>query len=95
MIHVLEHFDIQQPAQLVVYGDSLVIIDDMKPGAAALAKGLAGERARATGLIAQMTEVELRWIPRHRNGAADLLSQRAVASWPDDASVTAGMDALP
>jgi len=82
LIAVLEAGVLLQPAQLVVYGDSLVIIDDMKQGAGA--ESLRGERARALALIAQMTDVELRWLPRHKNAAADRLSQRAVALWRDD-----------
>lgn len=73
-----------QPAQLVVYGDSLVVIDDIKHHAGA--RSLRGERERALALMAQMTDVTLRWIPRHRNAAADRLSQQAVALWPDPLS---------
>jgi ribonuclease HI len=72
-----------QPAQLVIYGDSLVIIDDMNQHAAKGADSLRGEREHARSLIAQMDHVELRWIPRHRNAAADRLSQQAVALWGD------------
>jgi ribonuclease HI len=83
LIAVLEAAVRLQPAQLVIYGDSLVIIDDMNQRAAKGADSLRGERECARGLIAQMNDVELRWIPRHRNAAADRLSQQAVALWPD------------
>lgn len=86
LIAVLEAGVQLQPAQLVVYGDSLVIIDDINQRAAKGALSLRGERARALSLIAQMTDVQLRWIPRHRNAAADRLSQQAVALWDDDLS---------
>jgi ribonuclease HI len=83
LIAVLEAAVRLQPAQLVIYGDSLVIIDDMNQHAAKGADSLRGEREHARSLIAQMRHVELRWIPRHRNAAADRLSQQAVALWGD------------
>jgi ribonuclease HI len=87
LIAVLEAGVRLQPAQLIIHGDSLVIIDDVKGDAAKGAASLQQERTRALGLIAQLSEVELRWIPRHRNGAADRLSQQGVALWRDDSSL--------
>ncbi|MES2152001.1 MAG: ribonuclease HI family protein [Pseudomonadota bacterium] len=61
---------------LTVYGDSRVVVDDVtgtRPAAAALSE----LRNEAQALLAQLREVSLRWIPRHKNGAADALSQRA------------------
>ncbi len=83
LIAVLEALAPLQPAQVLIHGDSLVIIDDMRQGGAG-AKGLQGERERARALMAQMNDVQLRWIPRHRNAAADRLSQQAIALWRDD-----------
>jgi ribonuclease HI len=83
LIAVLEALVPLQPAQAVIYGDSLVIIDDLHQAGAG-AKGLHGERARARALMAQLRDVQLRWIPRHRNAAADRLSQQAIALWRDD-----------
>ncbi len=85
LIAVLEQGVRLQPAQLVIYGDSLVVIDDMNQSAAKGAGSLQGERAYAHRLIAQMNDVTLRWIPRHRNAAADRLSQQGVALWHDSA----------
>lgn len=77
LIAVLEVAVQRRPAQLIVYGDSQVVIDDVKrTGAGALS--LQGERARVLTLLAQLNDVTLRWIPRHKNGAADGLSQQAV-----------------
>lgn len=80
-------------AQLVVYGDSKVVIDDVNLAPATGAKGLEAHRQRVhalLGRLAQTGEVSLRWVPRHRNGEADRLSQQAIASWtrqgPDEAS---------
>jgi ribonuclease HI len=83
LIAVLEEGVRLQPAQLVVYGDSLVIIDDMNQHAAKGAGSLHEERTHARSLIAQLRAVELRWIPRHKNAAADRLSQQGVALWRD------------
>lgn len=68
-------------AQLVVYGDSQVVINDVNLAHAAGAKGLEDMRARVGELLARLPDVSLRWIPRHRNGEADRLSQLAIASW--------------
>ena len=64
--------------ELVAYGDSQVVVHDMLLAAGAGAKGLERHRATATALVAQLGNVALRWVPRHRNGAADALSQRAL-----------------
>ena len=77
LIALLEAAVQRQPAQLRVYGDSRVVIDDVnRTGAGAFS--LQSERARVRSLLAQLSDVTLHWIPRHRNGAADALSQLAV-----------------
>jgi ribonuclease HI len=68
---------------LVVYGDSRVVVDDVNLGAQAVAagrgaKGLEAHRARVMDLLAPLGAVSLRWVPRHRNGDADRLSQLAI-----------------
>lgn len=73
-----------QPPELVVHGDSQVVIGDVNEMSATGAKGLEAHRARVAELIAQLSKVTLRWIPRHRNSEADRLSQQAIASWPTD-----------
>lgn len=69
-----------KPAQLLLCGDSQVVINDVL--GITVAKGLAAERARVLALMQQLPQVSLRWIPRHRNGDADRLSQMAIASLP-------------
>lgn len=64
---------------LVIYGDSRVVIDDMNGPALYAAASLANYRAAAHALLAQLRGVTLRWIPRHKNAVADDLSQRASA----------------
>jgi len=70
--------------RLMVHGDSRVVIDDVKaaalPGSPA-AKGLEAHRALVLELLAQFGTVNLRWVPRHRNGEADRLSRQAIAEW--------------
>lgn len=70
-----------QPAELLVYGDSQVVIHDVARGIEGGAKVLATQRANVLALLAQLPKVSLRWIPRHRNGTADRLSQQAIAGW--------------
>jgi ribonuclease HI len=62
---------------LTVYGDSKVVIDDLNGSFADAAVSLQDCRAAALALIAQLGDVTLRWIPRHKNREADALSQRA------------------
>jgi ribonuclease HI len=64
---------------LTVYGDSRVVIDDMALPAHLAAPSLRPLHAAAHALLAQLDDVRLRWIPRHKNGAADALSQRGSA----------------
>jgi ribonuclease HI len=63
---------------IAVCGDSQVVVNDVNLGAARGAKGLEEHRARVVSLMAQLGEVQLRWVPRHRNGDADRLSQQAI-----------------
>jgi ribonuclease HI len=67
---------------LVVHGDSQVVINDVNLGAGRGAKGLDEHRARVVSLMAALDGVQLRWVPRHRNGEADRLSQQAAAAQP-------------
>jgi ribonuclease HI len=62
---------------LTIYGDSKVVIDDVTGTDAQAAVSLRPCRQAALALIAQLRGVTLRWIPRHKNSAADALSQRA------------------
>ena len=68
---------------LVVYGDSQVVVNDVNLSAQAVAagrgaKGLEAHRARTVELMSALGQVSLRWVPRHRNGDADRLSQQAI-----------------
>jgi ribonuclease HI len=77
---------------LVVYGDSQVVINDVNLSAQAVtagrgAKGLEAHRARTVELMAALGHVSLRWVPRHRNGDADRLSQQAI-----DRTMTSGLE---
>ena len=61
---------------LVVYGDSQVVIDDVSLSSAACSK-LSEHRVRAHLLLSQLGAVRFCWVPRHKNGEADKLSQQA------------------
>lgn len=78
-------------AGLVVHGDSQVVINDVNLSAQAVAagsgaKGLEEHRRRVMDLVAPLGAVSLRWVPRHRNGDADRLSQQAIDRSPGDSS---------
>jgi len=73
---------------LTVHGDSRVVIDDVTGPDLYAAPVLAAYRDRARALLAQLPDVRLRWVPRHKNTGADALSQRALASTEHDASTS-------
>ncbi|UOD28675.1 ribonuclease HI family protein [Massilia violaceinigra] len=64
-----------------VHGDSRVVIDDVNGLDAAGAPSLRAYRTRAQALLARIDGACVRWLPRHKNQAADALSQRAVAAF--------------
>jgi ribonuclease HI len=67
---------------LTVYGDSRVVIDDMNGPLFDAAPSLATWRAQAQALLGQLGQVDLRWVPRHKNLDADALSQQGVRMAP-------------
>ncbi|MGK5077224.1 ribonuclease HI family protein [Janthinobacterium sp. HLX7-2] len=69
------------PTQLLLYGDSQVVINDVLGTTPLGAKGLEAQRASVVALLQQLNAVTLRWLPRHRNGEADRLSQLAITAW--------------
>lgn len=64
--------------ELLVYGDSQVVVQDVLVSPQAGAKALEEHRARVGQLMAALAQVNVRWVPRHRNGDADRLSQQAI-----------------
>ena len=82
-----------KPAQLLLCGDSQVVINDVL--GTSIVKGLATERAAVLALMEQLPDVSLRWVPRHRNGEADRLSQMAIGKatkFQGQTPVTVGND---
>lgn len=63
---------------LLVLGDSQVVIDDVNAPDGASAPALGLLRSEALALLARLPQARLRWIPRHKNARADALSQRAM-----------------
>lgn len=84
LIAVLETAAGSGARDLTVYGDSQVVIGDVTGPDSASAASLSELRAAAKALMARLDGVVLRWIPRHKNGDADRLSQRAARR--DDAA---------
>lgn len=79
LIAVLEAAGAAGADGLTVHGDSRVVLDDVVLPAQHAAPSLRPLHARAQALLAQLPGTRLRWIPRHKNGAADALSQRGSA----------------
>lgn len=70
---------------LLLHGDSQVVVNDVNAGSKVIgATGLEQHRARVLALMAQTATSRLHWVPRHRNGDADRLSQRALEQAPAD-----------
>lgn len=81
LIAVLEAALAAQAHGLTVHGDSRVVLDDVAAPEHRAARALLPYRAAALALLAQLPDVTLRWVPRHRNTRADALSQQAIAQY--------------
>jgi ribonuclease HI len=84
LIAVLETALAHGARDLTIHGDSRVVIDDVTGPDLYAAPALAAYRARVRALLALLPDARLRWVPRHRNAAADALSQRAFAALSSD-----------
>jgi len=93
LIALLEAAVAHGARDLTIHGDSRVVIDDVGGPDLYAAPALSAYRTRALALLAVVPDVRLHWVPRHRNTAADALSQRALASLPSD-TIDASNDAL-
>ncbi|MGZ3237118.1 MAG: ribonuclease HI family protein [Burkholderiaceae bacterium] len=78
LIAVLEEAVRIQPAKLMVYGDSRVVIDEMNCKSGVGANNLKDFNEQAKRLIGQLNAVSLHWTPRNKNAVADALSQRGL-----------------
>lgn len=78
LIALLEAAHAARATPLAVHGDSQVVIGDVGAAGPA-AKGMHAYREQVRLLMAQVGDVTLRWVPRHRNGDADRLSRHAVS----------------
>jgi ribonuclease HI len=78
LIALLEAAQREGAADIVIYGDSRVVIDDMNAPPNAGIRSLAHHAARARALIAKIGDVRLQWIPRARNVRADELSRASL-----------------
>lgn len=78
LIALLQAANAAQVKKLVIYGDSKVVIDDVQRSETQASQILCPLRIHAQQLLTAIPHVVLRWIPRHRNAAADALSQAAI-----------------
>ncbi|SAK48146.1 bifunctional RNase H/acid phosphatase [Caballeronia hypogeia] len=86
LIAVLEAALSEGARDIVIHGDSRVVIDDMSAVAGSGIRSLTHHAARARALIERIGDVRLQWIPRARNGWADGLSRAALDSARADAA---------
>jgi ribonuclease HI len=84
LIALLEAAVAHGARDLTIHGDSRVVIDDVIGPDLYAAPALAAYRTRVQALLAHLPHARLRWVPRHRNAAADALSQRAFATLSSD-----------
>lgn len=80
LIALLELAVSLQVARLILHGDSQVVIQDTSGQMPVRSPALAQSRAHAMRLMRQLASVELVWIPRARNKAADALARRGLAT---------------
>ncbi|SAK52978.1 ribonuclease HI family protein [Caballeronia ptereochthonis] len=80
LIAVLEAALREKARDVVIHGDSRVVIDDLSAPAGMGIRALAQHAARARALIGQIGDVRIQWIPRARNARADALSREALGS---------------
>ncbi|MES2933501.1 MAG: ribonuclease HI family protein [Pseudomonadota bacterium] len=78
LIALLDAAVLAKPHKLFVFGDSQVVIDDVNRLQPAGVQCLRPYRERATTLMSALPSATLCWVPRHKNSAADALSQRAL-----------------
>ena len=79
LIAVLEAAVAAGAGCLVVQGDSQVVLNAMQDlTLLGNSDHLQAHADHARALAAQISDLTLRWIPRHKNAAADALSQRAI-----------------
>ena len=79
LIAVLERAVATGIDELVVHGDSQVVIGDVLGTVPVRGAGLAMYRQRVATLQGRFASLRLVWIPRARNAAADALAQQGVA----------------
>ena len=78
LIRLLETAHAQGARQLIVYGDSQLVINQVSGRWLIAAKDLVPLARRATELMKAIGDVRLQWIPREENERADELSKRAL-----------------
>jgi ribonuclease HI len=86
LIALLEAAVANDAHELTIYGDSQVVVNDVNGPDDTSAAALQPYRAAVQTLLAQLRDVRLRWVPRHKNTQADALSQRAAALPYDETS---------
>ena len=75
LILALEKALQHQPRELLLYGDSQVVVDDFNLRKASKLERMADYRLQAHTLAKRFASMQLRWIPRQKNQLADALTQ--------------------
>lgn len=67
--------------RLVVYSDSLLLVEQLRGNYKVKNKGLKPLHARASELAHRFTEVNFEVVPREKNSGADRLANRGIDEW--------------
>jgi ribonuclease HI len=78
LIAALQAAQAKGAQQLCVYSDNSVLVEHVSGRAQTRIERLQRLFAEAQSLLAGFAGAELRWIPRHRNSAADALARAAL-----------------
>lgn len=76
-IHALQWLHAQQARAVLLYTDSSILAQQLGQGSPKRIERLAPVYDQARALLALFDRLQVQWIPRHRNTAADALARAA------------------
>lgn len=78
----LRHAQARGAAAVQIYSDSSLLVAQLGAGGAPPVQRLAALYEEVAALLATFAHASLHWIPRHRNGEADVLARAALGLTP-------------
>ncbi|QKV55344.1 ribonuclease HI family protein [Comamonas antarctica] len=76
-IHALQWLQAQHAQQVLLHTDNSILAEQLGRAQPKRIERLAAVYAQARTLLAQFDEVQVQWIPRHKNATADALARGA------------------